>query len=292
MKRLILLLLAVGAPLTATAATINVFLVGGQSNAAGQGEAAGLTGSYAELGSQSDVLYYLNGTKIAALQPWNNLFGPELAFGCAMADYYADSGGQVAILKYAAAGTNLYDQWKPGTGSVYNSFITNIDTSLASLAGGNTIVIQGMIWMQGESDAVGGYSEQYGANLAAFIADMRLHYGAELRFVIGELSVNQTTLSMPLRGDVREGQEAVAAADPLTGLISTDGFSLKVDNLHFDTNGQLDMGAAFGMEMQRLLAIPEPSAWILLGIGVALLAVTRRKFVSSKVAGVVWSYTK
>jgi hypothetical protein len=277
MNRLLLLLLTVGAlaPLTVTAATINVFLVGGQSNAVGQGEAAALSTVNPLLGSQGDVRYYLNGTKIAALQPWNGSFGPELAFGRSMADYYAD--GSVAILKYAAGGTNLYEQWNPAGGSVYNGFITAINDSLANLAAahpGDTVNLRGMIWMQGESDAVPIRSERYGANLTAFIADLRARYGVELRFVIGELSVNQTALSLPLLGDVREGQEAVAAADPLTGLINTDDFSLKIDRLHFDTYGQLDMGAAFAAEMQNLLAIPEPSTYFLMGTGLVLLLLT------------------
>jgi hypothetical protein len=46
----------------------------------------------------------------------------------------------------------------------------------------------------------------------------------------------------------------VAAEDPWTGLVDTDNFSLKTDNLRFDAAGQQDLGIAFA---ERLLILTE-----------------------------------
>jgi iduronate 2-sulfatase len=269
------------------AATINVFLLGGQSNMDGR---ALVTELPSDLLNQTDVLFYSNNTggQITTLKPLTSgatQFGPEIAFGRSMADYYAGTGEQVALIKYAAGGTNLQVNWKAdgtsssaGDGSYYQAFQNTVASGLAKLvAGGDTVVIRGMIWMQGESDAgdsVNGgstenYSLLYEQNLTDFINDVRLTLGLEeLPFVIGKLGTVQVgTGNVLYRDNVRAAQEAVAVADPFTGIVYTDTFAIKTgDNQHFGSDGindgQLQLGAAFATEMQGLLAIPEPSAWL------------------------------
>lgn len=270
-----------------SAATINVFLLGGQSNMDGRADATLLTNNFL---SQTDVLFYSNsaGNTLTTLKPrTDNQFGPEITFGRAMADYYSsDPTQQVALVKNAVGGTNLYSQWAAdGTsgsandGSNYKSFqstVTNALNALRAAHPGEAIVIRGMIWMQGESDAVATYSVQYQANLANFINDIRLTYGADLPFVIGGLSNYQTSLNTTYRNDVRAGQEAVADGDPLTGIVNTNGFQLKSDNLHWDAIGQQQLGEAFALEMQKYLLIPEPATYGLLGLGLLAVAVLRK----------------
>jgi hypothetical protein len=296
------LALAVRAAAPVSAATINVVLRGGQSTLDGR---ALVTELPSDLLNQTDVQFYSNNTggQITTLKPLTNgatQFGPEIAFGRAMADYYADTGEQVALIKYAAGGTNLQVNWKAdgtsgsaGDGSNYRTFQNTVADGLAKLAaGGDTIVIRGMIWMQGESDAgdnVNGgstenYSLLYEQNLTDFINDVRLTLGlAELPFVIGKLGTVQVgTGNVLYRDNVRAAQEAVAVADPFTGIVYTDTFAIKTgDNQHFGhdgvNDGQLQLGAAFATEMQGLLAIPEPSAWLLLGTGLGILFLTLRQ---------------
>jgi hypothetical protein len=272
------LLLAGGGLLNVNAATIQVFLVGGQSNTDGRADSKELP---EKLKWQEDVIFYANSAdnRLTCLHPWTGAngqgifqFGPEITFGRAMADYYAAKGEKVALLKFAAGGTNLYEQWKAdGTadaandGKVYQEFQKSISRGLELLKKtypNDTIEIRGMIWMQGESDADtkqnqatnGKYSLEYGRNLSALINDLRLLYGKDLRFVIGELSTNQKgTGAEEYLNNVRKGQEQAAKDVPLTGIVNTDGFSLKPDRLHFDAKGQQDLGAGFAKEMQRLL---------------------------------------
>jgi lysophospholipase L1-like esterase len=262
----------------ANAATLNVFLAGGQSNTDGRADSRELP---EKLKWQEDVIFYANSAdnRLTCLHPWTGAngqgvyqFGPEITFGRSMADYYAAKGEKVALLKFAAGGTNLYEQWKAdGTadaandGRFYQEFQKNISRGLEMLKKtypDDTITIRGMIWMQGESDADnkqnqaanGKYSSEYGQNLTALINDLRLLYGTELRFVIGELSTNQKGAgSDEYLNNVRKGQEQVAKEVPLTGIVNTDGFSLKPDRLHFDAKGQQDLGEGFAKEMRRLL---------------------------------------
>jgi len=263
------------------AATINVFLVGGQSNTDGRADSAELPD---KLKWQSDVIFYANSAdnRLTCLHPWSGTngqgifqFGPEITFGRSMADYYAAKGEKVALLKFAAGGTNLYEQWKAdGTadmtndGKVYQEFQKNINRGLEMLKKvypNDTIVIQGMIWMQGESDADnkqnqaanGKYSLEYGQNLTNLINDLRLVYGKDLRFVIGELSVNQKGAGADeYINNVRKGQEQTAKDLPQTGIVNTNDFPLKPDHLHFNAAGQQSLGNAFAQEMQRLLSNP------------------------------------
>jgi hypothetical protein len=99
-----------------------------------------------------------------------------------------------------------------------------------------------MVWMQGESD--NGAAAAYQANLTDFIADVRATYGADLPFTIARLSSGQTAVGTNL-AQLRAAQEAVAAGDPRTGLLSTDGFGMNGDSLHFNADGQQAMGNGF-----------------------------------------------
>ncbi|MDR0532364.1 MAG: sialate O-acetylesterase [Verrucomicrobiales bacterium] len=260
--------------LALSAGTINVFLVGGQSNADGR-DFKPDTVVPEELKKQENVPFYYNrkldlsnttstsGTLIP-LQPTieaeNTIhFGPELSFGKAMADYYQQKNESVAILKYSYGGTNLIDHWKAGgtagtegDGGMYKGFQTIVGRGLTTLKEahpGDTIVIKGMIWMQGEADADKENSaNQYEENLKRFIVDIRLTYGKDLPFVIGQVS--QTALKQ--LETLRTAQANVARDVPLTGMVDTKGLTMK-DALHFDGAGQIILGRKYAEEMQRLL---------------------------------------
>lgn len=283
------------------AETIHVFLIGGQSNADGRANISGSSQNLTPVlaNPQTDVpIYYglsasgpsgsypfLNSGTLTDLKPGisavSGKFGPELSFGRSMADYYASTTGEsIALIKYAVGGTDLAVDWKAGgnatttgDGGSYLNFQSIVSSGLAKLQAenpGDTIVISGMIWMQGESDAVAAYSSLYQANLTNFLADVRATYGASLPIVIGQLSVNQTNLNATYLNTVRNAQSAVAAANPLNGLVVTDTFALDGDNLHFNRPGQVALGYAFATEMQKFVAVPEPSASSLALIGLAL----------------------
>ena len=278
--------------------TIDVFLIGGQSN--GDGRA---TVSAPDSTSPSDleaddpavynasltdnIPYYYGTTKTTDFAGAQGAeFGPEVTFGLSMKSYEASQGNSIALIKYSPGGTNLYSQWAAGgtatttgDGPMYQTFQSDVAKDMAALATANpgaTIVIAGMIWMQGESDAVinSGTDESllYQTNLTNFIDDVRLTYGANLPFVIGELSSKQSgTGPTAQRNNVRAAQVAVAGALPDSGIVNTDNFPLNTDALHFSDVGQVDLGNGFATQMQDILAAPEPNSYLLLLSALPLL---------------------
>ena len=242
---------------------LRVILLGGQSNADGRAISAELPNSPLNLQAPQndvDIFYKIEGgtANLTSLRPSlseTSQFGPEITLGRAMADFWQhEPGTRVAIIKYANGGTNLQVQWKAGgdsstagDGPEYTTFQQTVQQGLAALAAAYpsaTIDLQGMVWMQGESDAVLGYQNQYEANLTNFIADVRATYAADLPFIVGRLSIHQTNIAASPLGTVRDAQTDVATADPRVALIDTDPFGIKSDNLHFDALGQQALGSS------------------------------------------------
>lgn len=125
-------------------------------------------------------------------------FGPELG----MAKYFADNGianTNYGIIKYAAGGTAIYDEFTSNMGSQYGnwmspSLVAKYGKGSATLTGlcyanflttvrqglkaykdnGYNPVIKGLAWMQGESESQSANnSKRYAELLSTMIADMR-----------------------------------------------------------------------------------------------------------------------
>ena len=272
--------LAAAAP--SSASHYHVYLLGGQSNGNGRADAAQLT---APLDApQTDVRFYWHRTQATnnvghlpedqwiALAPgsghgtgapvYPKEFGPEVSFGRAIAD--AKPSYDIAIIKYTHGGTNLASNWS-ATGTQYTTFVSTVQAGLAALtSAGHTYELRGMLWQQGEADTSGSSADNYGANLTNLIARVRtdLFAGGALPFVIGSLSNSQysnitTVGSGPYK--VRQAQEAVAAADPLVGIVITDGYGVRSDVIHLNHNGQIALGQNFSTQM-LLLEGPDVTA--------------------------------
>jgi hypothetical protein len=254
----------------AQAKTVEVFLLGGQSNADGRAAVSGLPTNLQQPQFDVDFFfrvegYHLYEDQLIALMPGcteSSLsdFGPEITFGRGMADSYADDPNtSVAIIKYANGGSSLYSDWIAPSGPDYLAFKDTITAGLDTLRAqypGDTVRVGGMIWMQGENDSLSDvYAKAYESNLTSFIADVRSNYGADLPFVIGRLSANQIGLSYPAGVQtVRNAQTAVADADSRVGLVDTDSYSMKSDYIHFDTAGQQSLGYDFATVMRATMA--------------------------------------
>jgi len=135
--------------------------------------------------------------------------------------------------------------------------------------------------MQGESDRGGDGSKAaaYQANLTDLITDVRATYGADIPFVIGQLSDGQArTDGLPdYLMIVQDAQAAVAAASPLNFLVETNCFSLyDQDPSHFDADGQFALGQAFASKLQ-VTAVPEPSSGFVVLAATAAFCFRRRR---------------
>ena len=255
---------------------LRVFLLGGQSNADGRANPSGLPTSPVNLQQPQDDVDFYEGSTLTTLRPFSQ-FGPEITLGRRLADSIGDGTTRVAIIKYATGGTSLAVDWAPGgdgtttgDGPQYVSFQGVMSNGLAALAAAYpnaVITIEGMLWVQGERDAKGGFENQYEANLTAFIADVRATYGADLLFIVSRLSSGQTNIPAGPLAIVRAAQTAVAAADPRAALVDTDGFGLLGDNLHFDAVGQQQIGNASAGALLAFFPFTTDPTFELLGNG-------------------------
>ena len=257
-----------------------VILLGGQSNASGCSLDEYLKKNtspekHAEYQNGYDNVYinYLSGAntsqafvKCATLQgELEGAFGPELGLAEKLHELYPDR--MFFIIKCAWGGTNLFEQWlSPSsagkTGTLYKQFISFVETSMQYLISKNyDATIEGMCWMQGESDAfMVDTSENYGSHLANFIADIRKEfseYAAEdgIAFVDAYIAANPSY--WVYYEAVNRGKQEVAGQSPLNVVVDTIKAGLTCsqepvenpDLAHYDSMSQIQLGHLFAEEI-------------------------------------------
>ncbi len=231
---------------------VKVILMAGQSNMEGRGQNADLADLAPGLQQpQADVQIHWHGVW-SDLQPGlggqNTEFGPELTFGRAVAD--ALPGENIVLIKYAAGGTNLAEDWNPSLpGSMWTGFVNAVNNALAALDPSvYDPQIVGMVWMQGERDSK--FEEMalaYEQNLATFIPAVREQFGVpNLPFIIGQIHSKNTG---DFKYTIQDAQTNVWMNTPNSGLVYTDDLSLHADLLHYDSRGSLDLGFRFADEV-------------------------------------------
>lgn len=137
---------------------------------------------------------------------------------------------------------------------LFTRLVNEVRQASAHMLRGTKGRLAGFFWMQGESDAMSsnaqpGMSLLYRQNLEALINRFRRSFkNSNLPVVIARIAVPETDARgrhFGYRDRVREAQQAVAEADPRIALISTDDLPRQADDLHFTTQGQLEMGRRF-----------------------------------------------
>ncbi len=255
----------------------SVYLIGGQSNANGRGDASELEQPLDS--PQKNVRFFWHRSQGARNvgwlleDQWTDLapgsghgstspvypkeFGLEVSFGHALS--LAHPNDEIAIIKYSHGGSNLHTQWAE-SGAMYKTFVSTIKNALEKLAAaGHTYRVQGMVWQQGEADAENiKYARQYHQNLTSLVARIRrdLDSSGNLPFVVGGLSHRQhPDVARPNTGfgTVRSAQELVAKSVPLVGFVNTDDFPTRIgEPIHFNHQGLISLGEAHAMEIIRL----------------------------------------
>jgi len=254
---------------------VPLYIFAGQSNAVGwKTNTSELTPAL--LAAQGNVLFYGPTSSTpspawGAFQPPDETgipsgsgFGPEITAGRDLAAALGDP--KVAMVKFAAGGTNLHTQWNPNIGgSLYAQMMTRVNQSVAALPGqqGATADPAGFFWMQGESDSdTLVHANAYQANLANLIRRVRSDLGRpDLPVVLGQINnaFNYTWL-------VRQAQATVAANLPYVRLATTDDLQRAPgDPIHFSTQGTVDMGVRFASVFQEALAEAAPASLIVNG---------------------------
>ena len=261
-----------------------VIILGGQSNASGCSLDEYLQKNvppeqYAEYQKGYDNVYinYVSGwhasgefVKCATLQgEIEGGFGPELGLAEALSKAYPDR--TFFIIKFAWGGTNLYEQWlspssKGKTGDLYKQFTAYVETSVKYLIAKNyDVQIEGMCWMQGESDCFSvADSEAYGEHLHNFIRDVRKEfdrYAAPDGIAFVDAYIADNPVFWVYCEAVNRGKGEVAAESPMNALVDTIAAGLcctqepegTPDVPHYDSMSEIKLGHLFAEEIMRYL---------------------------------------
>ena len=271
---------------------VDVYLIGGQSNATGQGYAKNLPAAFVI--DTKVMLYHSAGiVSSGAANTWQTLrpasegadgcnlglrFGPELGFGNAIRSYTPERS--IYLIKHATSNTGLAVDWAPGSaagdsahfGPEFETFVATVNGGLSALKSmGKNPVIRAMLWQQGERDVDMGSTAatNYGMNLRAFIARVREQWSVpNMLFVYGY--IYPASNYGAARDHVRKGQADVdqdsgsTLATRAAFVVSGDTFSLRAndvgtcypsDKIHFGTQGQLDLGKVMADKVRDRLPL-------------------------------------
>lgn len=211
-------------------------------------------------------------------------FGPELG----MAKYFSDNGvanTEYGIIKYAAGGTAIYDEFSSNMGSQYGNWmsptlIAKYGKGSATLTGlcynnflqvvrqglqaykdkGYNPVVKGLAWMQGESESQSANNaKRYAELLSTMIADMRNDLTqisgqdlSEMLAVVAKIpSKYKDVVSSAAYVDVVRAQmDIVAENDSDVVTIDNDFVTLPgTDNHHYNVPDMLQVGQNFAEKL-------------------------------------------
>lgn len=246
----------------------DVYLLAGQSNMDGRGDASQLTASQKAV-PESAIIYYRNppfstdgwksmGTGFSVPPKFkgdlpSSAFGPEIGFVSFMSD--ARPGRPIALIKGSRGGTSLRVDWVPGEpgkpetqGPCYRHFVETMRQATSGLVeSGHSYRLRGMLWHQGESDSKS-TEAVYRERLMGLISRIREDVDvADLPVVVGEVFDNGK------RDRVRSAIKAVGTSGPTVGFVSAEGTSTWDEGTHFDAKSQWLLGQRFGKEMRKLI---------------------------------------
>jgi hypothetical protein len=234
----------------ASDAPIDVFLIAGQSNA------SGIPGRAEESPKvpPGAVLQFYQGRISDGNDPVGNA-RPGSAWPSFGVTYYAETGRRVLFVPAAAPATSLLprsDFWRQGhwdeSGKLFAKAVKQADDALA--AAGPKARFAGVLWDQGEADAVGigkrrETAAQYEHELRKLIVRFRAHFGAGAPFYIFETGDGD-----PPQGfaQVRAAQERVSRTTPGAPIVFTEAASyparglMAKDGIHYSQPGYNRMG--------------------------------------------------
>ena len=150
-------------------------------------------------------------------------FGPELAFGIVMGDYFEE---QVLLIKTAWGGHSLFKNFRPPSsggevGPSYTKMVEhvrdvtkNLKTLFPDYDEAKGYEIAGFLWFQGFNDQWGSAPAEYEENMANLIKDLRKELNvANMPVVIGALGTGGQ------KGPVAMAQEAAANRREFKGTV-------------------------------------------------------------------------
>jgi hypothetical protein len=238
-----------------------VFILAGQSNMSGQGNSVELPPSYQRV--PSNIEFYYNGYK-APLNRFRH-FGPEIGFAHEIARHFPHT--KIKLIKFAVGGTSLF-AWDPqwtaskarltrnaSAGPLFKKLIKTIKIQFNE----ETSKLAGVLWMQGEADAkYPNAAKQYANNLNRFVNALRVELKSpNTPFIMG--SIHPPINLFPATPVVQQAQKTAASRIRNLRLINTADLTKRNDHLHYNTDGQLELGKRFAKAfVSTRMAVVQP----------------------------------
>lgn len=219
-------------------------ILAGQSNMVGHGDLSAL---------EAPVLPA--NARLFDLNPRDGCFGPEVGFARRFLELAPLD--ELWLIKYAVGGSSLL-AWEKGwtaeraatahdddKGALYPRLLSHARRVIGSAG----IGLLACLWMQGESDSRYPLAaSEYRQNLRRLIADIRADLRQpRLQFVIGR--VNPAGDQFAWLPTVRAAQEKIARSVPHVCLVDADDLTKHEDGIHYDSGGQLELGARFARRL-------------------------------------------
>ncbi len=198
-------------------------------------------------------------------------YGAELVLGRVLG---TTKYSPTSLIKVAQGGTSLYVNWLPPSaarrtgrpvGPLYTDLsrrIKSLQTNPASVhpdCASRSCRWAGFVWFQGENDAFDlSNAQAYGQNLKDFIADVRSEVGSS-KLPVVVVKIGSWAQSLSHGSTVAAAQQAIVAADPYAGLVTTEDLS---GFYHYDPAAQLIIGERVAKALIPMLngqSSPAPS---------------------------------
>jgi len=210
-----------------------IYLMAGQSNMMGLAKTYQLPTTLKR--TPANVTFYYQGRPRKLAQ--YSHFGPEVSFAHQIARAFPQD--QHIIIKFAATGSHI-QQWLPGQ-PLYKGMLRQLGFSVKR----DHPKIEAILWMQGESDALNhARASQYAPRLSRFIHQLRKDLKSpQTLFVMGE--VDPIGKDFPMVDLVRQHQHQVHSQVSRTVLTPAAGIGKIYDHIHYNTQGQVELGKRF-----------------------------------------------
>ena len=251
---------------------IRIILIGGQSNAVGCTMKDTLDEKYRD-GEYGNVYLYQEGNFISEAK-CKIINGIRLGMGCkphqmgieyGIAEELNGMGDCFALIRFAYGGTDLTYHWQTGfdkipetvedKGYCYYEFVGTVKRGLEAFRNaGFEPVVEGMVWMQGESDTNKTIveAEQYEDNLRTLFSAMRKELGMpDLKIIVGGISTNPPLA--PFSDVVRQKQQQYCQTDDLAIYVDNTDIPIGDDGWHYNGNEDLRLGKRFGKYIKEFL---------------------------------------
>jgi hypothetical protein len=230
-----------------------VFILAGQSNMGGRAKISKLPDTLRPL------LDFPRNVSLYDYKPRRHFFGPEVSLIQELSHIHSDK--KCIFIKFADHGSSLLTwdpDWNPEKaritkskkrGPIYQDFIEFVHNN----SKGKNVQFEAIFWMQGERDAIFPEAGRlYMENFKKLVGRIRRDLNApDLPIFCGQ--INPPPDRFPAVEVVREAQTLAAEKIPKLKLISTDGLGKKMDQIHYNFGGQIELGRRFAKAYKKMI---------------------------------------